>query len=71
MTEEEITRFALVLREAERVRMKMAKDEAAARANGRSDSLAASAEEERFSTSTRSSLPTQRWRSDRTWPWAA
>ena len=51
MTKEELARFALVLREAEHVRMRMAKDEAAARANGRVDSLAASAEEERFSTS--------------------
>jgi hypothetical protein len=34
MTEVEIARFALVLREAERVRLQMAKDEAAARMDG-------------------------------------
>ena len=39
MTEQEIARFALVLREAEHVRAQMAKDEAAARMDGRSDLL--------------------------------
>ncbi len=33
MTEEELARFALVLREADRIRMQMASDEAAARAS--------------------------------------
>jgi hypothetical protein len=44
MTEQEIARFALVLREAERVRLQMAKDEAAARMDGRSDLLLAEGE---------------------------
>ena len=34
MTEEELTGFALVLREADRIRAQMASDEAAARATG-------------------------------------
>jgi hypothetical protein len=44
MTEKEIARFALVLREAERVRLQMAKDEAAARMDARSDLLLAEVE---------------------------
>ena len=44
MTEQEIARFALVLREAERVRLQMAKDEAAARMDGRGDLLLAEGE---------------------------
>jgi hypothetical protein len=44
MTEEEFARFALVLREAERVRSQMAKDEAAARIDGRGDLLLAEVE---------------------------
>ena len=39
MTEEELARFALVLREADRVRAQMARDEAVARADEGSDSL--------------------------------
>jgi hypothetical protein len=38
MTKEEIARFALVLREAERVRARIAKDKAAARAHARAHS---------------------------------
>ena len=34
MTEEELTRFALVLREADRIRMQIARDETALRASG-------------------------------------
>ncbi|MCA1687152.1 MAG: hypothetical protein LC714_00785 [Actinobacteria bacterium] len=45
MTEEELIRFALVLREAGRVRMQIAKDEA--HADGHGDSLASSTTEER------------------------
>jgi hypothetical protein len=37
MTDEEIARFALVLREAERLRAQIAKDEAAARMDGREE----------------------------------
>ena len=37
MTEEELTRFALVLGESDRIRMQVSKDEAAARADGHSD----------------------------------
>jgi hypothetical protein len=37
MTEEELTRFALPLREAERLREQIAKDEAAARVYGTDD----------------------------------
>ena len=39
MTEEEITRFALQLREAERVRAQIARDEAATHAGGIGDSI--------------------------------
>ncbi len=39
MTEEEVTRFALQLREAERIRAQIAEDEAAAAANGGHESL--------------------------------
>ena len=45
MTEEELTRFALVLREADRIRAQMASDEAAARTSG--DSQPPPAEGER------------------------
>ncbi len=44
MTEVEIVRFALILREAERVRLQMAKDEAAVRMDGRGDLLLAEVE---------------------------
>jgi hypothetical protein len=37
MTEEELTRFALVLREADRIRAQVSRDEAAARADGHDD----------------------------------
>jgi hypothetical protein len=37
MTDEELARFALVLREAERLRAQIAKDEAAARVDGRDE----------------------------------
>jgi len=37
MTEEELTRFALVLSEADRIRMQIAREEAAPRAVGDSD----------------------------------
>jgi hypothetical protein len=47
MAEEDMARFALVLREAERVCLQIAKDAAAARTDGRSNLLPASAEGER------------------------
>jgi hypothetical protein len=46
MTEEELARFALVLREADRIRMQVSKDEAA-RADGQSDLQPPSLEGER------------------------
>jgi hypothetical protein len=49
MTEEELTRFALVLREAARIRMQVSKDEAAARADGHSDLQPPSVEGEQSS----------------------
>jgi hypothetical protein len=39
MTEEELARFVLLMRKAERVRVQVAKDEAVAGADGGSDSL--------------------------------
>ena len=51
MTEEELTRFALVLREADRIRMQVSKDEAAARADGHSDLQPPSVEGEQSSGS--------------------
>ncbi len=49
MTEEELTRFALVLREADRIRTQVSKDEAAARADGHSDLQPPSVEGEQSS----------------------
>ena len=49
MTEEELTRFALVLREADRIRMQVSKDETAAPADGHSDLQPPSAEGEQSS----------------------
>ncbi len=49
MTEEELTRFALVLRESDRTRMQVTKDEAAARADGQSDPRPPSVEGEQSS----------------------
>ncbi len=49
MAEEELTRFALVLREADRIRMQVSKDEAAARADGHSDLQPPSVEGEQSS----------------------
>jgi hypothetical protein len=49
MAEEELTRFALVLRESNRIRMQVTKDEAAARADGQSDLQPPSVEGEQSS----------------------
>jgi hypothetical protein len=51
MTEEELTRFALVLREADRIRAQVSKDEAAARADGHGDLQPLSVEGEQSSWS--------------------